>query len=201
MTFIKIRSFSVGGFAQNLNLSLSQCANLLPTPLTEGGTLSLMSLPSVLPCSQENIQLSHHNPPPHFNAKVAKSLKVFVPCAATHPGDVGDDFEGDPAAGNGAAWRHPLQQALSETLRHSAEKTTWQMSLDKTQSYSTETLKHLTSLATFAECHKTNYILMNLSKFTINALNCLDLTRVESGRHHPLCCNHMISLLNFYPIF
>ncbi|TNN21951.1 hypothetical protein EYF80_067937 [Liparis tanakae] len=28
------------------------------------------------------------------------------------------DLEGDPAAGDGAALRHPLQEALSETLSH-----------------------------------------------------------------------------------
>lgn len=38
--------------------------------------------------------------------------------AATHPRDVRDDLEGDAAAGDGAAGRHLLQEALSETLQH-----------------------------------------------------------------------------------
>lgn len=37
-------------------------------------------------------------------------------CCGTHPWDVGDDLEGDPAAGDVAAVGHPLQQALGETL-------------------------------------------------------------------------------------
>lgn len=52
---------------------------------------------------------------------------VSCVCAATHPRNVGDDFEGDSAARDGAARRHPLQQALSETLQHSVRKITWQM--------------------------------------------------------------------------
>lgn len=58
------------------------------------------------------------------NVKVAKCLNVPEPCGfrvATHPRDVGDDFEGDSAAGDCAAGRHPLQQALSKTLQHSGE--------------------------------------------------------------------------------
>lgn len=49
---------------------------------------------------------------------------LFNVRAATHPWDVGDDFEGDSAAGDVAARGHPLQQALSKTLR---QKVTWQM--------------------------------------------------------------------------
>lgn len=36
--------------------------------------------------------------------------------SGSHPWDVGDDFERDATAGDGAALRHPLQQALGETL-------------------------------------------------------------------------------------
>lgn len=51
---------------------------------------------------------------------------LFNVRAATHPWDVGDDFEGDSAAGDVAARGHPLQQALSETLR---QKVTWHYNL------------------------------------------------------------------------
>ena len=40
-----------------------------------------------------------------------------------HPGDVGDDIEGDPTARDRAAVRHPLQQALGEALHPPTETT------------------------------------------------------------------------------
>lgn len=36
----------------------------------------------------------------------------------TYPWDIRNYFKGDSTAGDGAALRHPLQQALSKTLQH-----------------------------------------------------------------------------------
>lgn len=59
-----------------------------------------------------------------FKGGRSRVIQGLVSCTATHPGDVGDDFEGDSAARDGAAWRHPLQQALSKTLQHKVKKST-----------------------------------------------------------------------------
>ena len=43
-------------------------------------------------------------------------VKSMLGAVVPHPGDVGDDIEGDPTARHRAAVGHPLQQALGEAL-------------------------------------------------------------------------------------